>query len=279
MKDSRVPAIIVMVLMRATLLAWMGVVPVAWCLSLEGAQPPYLRLSPHDLSNDDLRPHHLTPNDLSQDDLQSLLPRQVKEKPDAASLSSYDDNDVLRELEDPNSPVAYRLQQALSEVAGGPGAAMDAGASSPAGAPAGEGAAGDNWLPVDPRYYLLTEYLTRDDQAGTNLGSTLDSIRKARNSRNSSSSNSSFDNTNMAKRAWPHGLSRRRNSGLSLSIDASMKVLREALYLEIARKKQRQQMQRAQHNKALLNSIGKRDVSHQLQENRPEGVQQWGQRN
>lgn len=51
---------------------------------------------------------------------------------------------------------------------------------------------------------------------------------------------------------------------MSLSIDASMKVLREALYLEIARKKQRQQLQRAQHNKALLNTIGKRDVASQL---------------
>nr|WLV89614.1 diuretic-hormone-44 [Gecarcinus lateralis] len=70
----------------------------------------------------------------------------------------------------------------------------------------------------------------------------------------------------MFKRAWPHNFSRRRSSGLSLSIDASMKVLREALYLEIARKKQRQQLQRAQHNKALLNTIGKRDVASQLRE-------------
>ncbi|KAK7066118.1 hypothetical protein SK128_023353 [Halocaridina rubra] len=33
----------------------------------------------------------------------------------------------------------------------------------------------------------------------------------------------------------------------------------------MARKKQRQQMQRARANKQLLTSIGKRDVQHQLQ--------------
>ncbi|KAK3868204.1 hypothetical protein Pcinc_026392 [Petrolisthes cinctipes] len=108
----------------------------------------------------------------------------------------------------------------------------------------------------------------------------FNNIRKARNSldinnnnnnnnKDSSASgstettNTNINNTGLNKRTWPHGFSRRR-SGLSLSIDASMKVLREALYLEIARKKQRQQLQRAQHNKALLNSIGKRDVSAQL---------------
>ena len=56
-------------------------------------------------------------------------------------------------------------------------------------------------------------------------------------------------------------MSLRRGSGLSLSIDASLKVLREALYLEIARKKQQQHMARARHNNQLLETIGKRSVS------------------
>lgn len=76
----------------------------------------------------------------------------------------------------------------------------------------------------------------------------------------------SLDSNNKVKKSWPNGLSRRRASGLSLSIDASMKVLREALYLEIARKKQRQQMQRARQNQALLTTIGKRDVQKQARE-------------
>ncbi|KAK4294621.1 hypothetical protein Pmani_032767 [Petrolisthes manimaculis] len=97
---------------------------------------------------------------------------------------------------------------------------------------------------------------------------SLDINNNNNNNKDSGASGSSTENNNnnnigLNKRTWPHGFSRRR-SGLSLSIDASMKVLREALYLEIARKKQRQQLQRAQHNKALLNTIGKRDVSAQL---------------
>ncbi|XP_063847736.1 basic-leucine zipper transcription factor A-like [Scylla paramamosain] len=147
------------------------------------------------------------------------------------------------------------------------------------------------------RYMMFTDYVSRPGGEANNNNN-----RKARDSRNSRSvtnpnnnnpnnnnNNNSLtsstttstgtstaannDNNNnnnmnhssgMFKRAWPHNFSRRRNSGLSLSIDASMKVLREALYLEIARKKQRQQLQRAQHNKALLNTIGKRDVASQL---------------
>ena len=48
----------------------------------------------------------------------------------------------------------------------------------------------------------------------------------------------------------------RRGAGLSLSIDASLKVLREALYLEIARKKQQENIARARQNKQILETIG-----------------------
>ncbi|XP_076035125.1 uncharacterized protein LOC143021475 [Oratosquilla oratoria] len=65
------------------------------------------------------------------------------------------------------------------------------------------------------------------------------------------------------KRGRPSRYGRGRTNGLSLSIDSSMKVLRDALYLEIARKKQREQLRVAQQNREFLHSIGKRAVSAQ----------------
>ena len=54
--------------------------------------------------------------------------------------------------------------------------------------------------------------------------------------------------------------SRGRGRGLSLSIDASMKVLRQALLFKSAMLKQRQQLSRARENNKYLQTIGKRSV-------------------
>ncbi|XP_069157535.1 uncharacterized protein [Procambarus clarkii] len=261
-----------MVSLRAIVLALMGVVPVAWCLSLEGGRGPSLR--PLSL------PHRLTPRDMPEENYQPILSRQVGREPSpaASNLNRYDENDILRELDDPNSQAAaYRLQRVLSEAVGGAEGPNDlAIASSSPAAAAEEGVASpDDYLLLDPRYYLLWEYLNQGDEA---TGTSSSSGRRIRNSRNINSSSPSstniLDNNTMVKRTWTKGPGRRGTSGLSLSIDASMKVLRQALYLEMARKKQRQQMQRVQHNQKLLNDIGKRDVTQQIQQERPQHQQQ-----
>ena len=56
----------------------------------------------------------------------------------------------------------------------------------------------------------------------------------------------------------PGGLGRGRS--LSLSIDASMKVLRQALLFRSALLKQREQMSRARQNQEILQTIGKRSA-------------------
>ncbi|XP_042215556.1 uncharacterized protein LOC121861710 [Homarus americanus] len=284
-----------MVLFRAAMLGVMGLFPLAWCLSLGGGRA--------DTSSLLSLPH---PQELSQDDLQPFLSRQgntdsAGAPSSVADYTGYDKSEVLRGLEDPTSSSAYRLQEALSEAVAAAAAAAEgaegvrdgAAALSPT---ANEGVTLEDLVPYDPGYYLYPAFLNRGDEAMTGGSSGINSLRKVRNSNRSNRSNSSSgisgsntssnSNTNnnspdtisMAKRTWPNGFSRRRASGLSLSIDASMKVLREALYMEIIRKKQRQQMQRAQHNQKLLNSIGKRDVTRQLQQEGIQGVYQRGQR-
>lgn len=248
-------AAIVMVSLRAVVLALMSVVPVAWCLSLEGGRANSLR---------PLSIPHLTPQDLTQD---TFLPPQVDRDPSvaASSLSRYDDNEILRELDDPTSPASYRLQQVLSEAGAG---AADGARDLPSAPAEAAPPSLEDYIAIDPLYYYLWQYLNHGDEAGRK-------VRNSRNTNNSSSSNSNtLDNNSMAKRTWPNAFPRRRTSGLSLSIDASMKVLRQALYLEMARKKQRQHLQRAQHNQKLLNDIGKRDVTRQLQQERPSAEQQ-----
>ncbi|KAF2355033.1 Corticotropin-releasing factor [Trinorchestia longiramus] len=51
-----------------------------------------------------------------------------------------------------------------------------------------------------------------------------------------------------------------RGRGLSLSIDASMQVLRQALLFKSAMLKQRQQLSRARQNQEFLQTIGKRSA-------------------
>lgn len=251
----------VMVSARGATWAWLGFLLVVWCLPLEGVrsasiqqqqqqqqqQPPLSLL-------EDLSSNNLPPQDFTQDDFQPLLTRRPETVPIA--LLSYDGSE--------GSPYMYQVQQGLAG-AGVPATGLQVADVSDL--------ENSDWMAMDPRN-LVSQYLDSQDEA-TGSDSELSSmtpVRRIRNSPNSSNSflsSSNFDNSNSnskAKRAWPHGFSRRRTSGLSLSIDASMKVLREALYLEMARKKQRQQMQRARHNQALLTTIGKRDVQHQLQE-------------
>lgn len=55
-----------------------------------------------------------------------------------------------------------------------------------------------------------------------------------------------------------------RGRGLSLSIDASMKVLRQALLFKSALLKQREQLSRARENHEYLQSIGKRSISNSM---------------
>ncbi|XP_064101482.1 uncharacterized protein LOC135212068 [Macrobrachium nipponense] len=239
-----------MVFLRAAALAWLGVLPVVWCLPLEG-----VRSAPHQQQPtllEDLSLNNLPSQGFTQDDYQQLLTRQPDSA--AAALNSYDASETL--------PYMYRLQEGI------------AGAGLPATGLDGDVTRLENpdWMAVDPRSYLLAQFLEHPAEEATGSESnSMIPIRKIRNSSNTSSiTNSNFENANsQAKRAWPHGFSRRRSSGLSLSIDASMKVLREALYLEMARKKQRQQMQRARHNQELLTSIGKRDVQQQLRGDGP----------
>ncbi|XP_068211253.1 uncharacterized protein [Palaemon carinicauda] len=248
-----------MVFLRAAALAWLGLLPVVWCLPLEG-----VRTAPHQAQQqhqptllEDLSPNNLPAQDFTQDEYQQLLTRQPDSSA-AAALSSFDASETL--------PYMYRLQDGLPS-AGLPATGLEGDVT---------GLENPDWMVVDPRYYLLAQFLehpAEETPASESASNSMLPIRKIRNSASSSNSgsmmatNSNFDNNNnnsQAKRAWPHGFSRRRSSGLSLSIDASMKVLREALYLEMARKKQRQQMQRARHNQELLTTIGKRDVQQQL---------------
>lgn len=269
----------------------------ASCLSLEGVRgahgpprplslPPHHRLAPHD------------PDLIPDDQALALMPDPAASRYEEAQLLNE-----LQNPHSPTSYRLQQLISELAEAAaaseglegGADGGALpadvaEAVAEAEAAAVLGGGMTGA-WENTDPRYMTFNEYMSRPTGEASN-----NSNRKARDSRNSRSvtnNNNNTDNNNnnsltsstntgtststsnnnnlainhssgMFKRAWPHSFSRRRSSGLSLSIDASMKVLREALYLEIARKKQRQQLQRAQHNKALLNTIGKRDVASQL---------------
>ncbi|CAL4099817.1 unnamed protein product [Meganyctiphanes norvegica] len=126
---------------------------------------------------------------------------------------------------------------------------------------------------VDPRFLALLDDLISQQRLSQE---TVPVDTPSRSSSSSSSSNSIMDSDSMSntmpfsKRGSWRGLgaryARSRPQGLSLSIDASMKVLREALYLEIARKKQRQHQLRAAHNHQLLQTIGKRDTTRQLQQ-------------
>ncbi|XP_047472983.1 uncharacterized protein LOC125027893 [Penaeus chinensis] len=259
-----------MVVLRTVLLAWLGVLPAAWCLPQEAGRSSSLRplslaedLSPKDLSDKSVNLHDLLQDDLSpQDELSALSAAGVapiREGP--GSFRSYDDSEraLLRRVGGA-SPVLYQLPEALPEATGAAEGLRDA--LLPA-LVADDTAGAADWTPVDPRYYILMEYLNHNNE-----DSSVDSSRFNRLGR--SRSPALPDSNSKVKKSWPTGLSRRRASGLSLSIDASMKVLREALYLEIARKKQRQQMQRARQNQALLTTIGKRDVQKQARESEME---------
>ncbi|XP_042879225.1 uncharacterized protein LOC122257760 [Penaeus japonicus] len=259
-----------MVVLRTLVLAWLGVLPAAWCLPQELGRSSSLRpislaqdLSPKDLSDKSVNLHDLLQDDLTPHDELSALSavaaaaaappaREV-----AGNFRSYDDSEraLLRRVGGA-SPVLYQLPEALPEPTGAAGGFRDA--LLPALA-SDDAAGAADWTPIDPRYYILMDYLNHNNE-----DSTVDSARFNRLGR--SRNPASLDSNNKVKKSWPNGLSRRRASGLSLSIDASMKVLREALYLEIARKKQRQQMQRARQNQALLTTIGKRDVQKQARE-------------
>ncbi|XP_037782679.1 uncharacterized protein LOC119579035 [Penaeus monodon] len=255
-----------MVVLRTVLFAWLGVLPAAWCLPQEAGRSSSLRplslaedLSPKDLSDKNVNLHDLLQDDLSPQDelnaLSSAAAAPVREGP--GSFRSYDDSEraLLRRVGGA-SPVLYQLPEALPEATGAAEGLRDA--LLPA-LVADDTAGAADWTPVDPRYYILMEYLNHNNE-----DSNMDSARFNRLGR--SRSPALPDSNSKVKKSWPNGLSRRRASGLSLSIDASMKVLREALYLEIARKKQRQQMQRARQNQALLTTIGKRDVQKQARE-------------
>ncbi|XP_069982876.1 uncharacterized protein [Penaeus vannamei] len=262
-----------MVVLRTVLLAWLGVLPAAWCLPQEAGRSSNLRplsltqdLSPKDLSDKSVNLHDLLQDDLSpQDELSALsaaaaAANPVREGP--GSFRSYDDSEraLLRRVGGA-SPVLYQLPEALPEATGASEGLRDA--LLPA-LVADDAAGAADWTPIDPRYYILMEYLNHNNE-----DSSMDSARLNRLGR-SRTQPALPDTNSKVKKSWPTGLSRRRASGLSLSIDASMKVLREALYLEIARKKQRQQMQRARQNQELLTSIGKRDVQKQARESEME---------